>query len=209
MKFSRVRASRKRAPRQAILLVLEGTQTEMLYFKAVPNYLRLPFDLKPVSSRGSDALTVVEEAIRLKVENRRDAKRGEAALYDQIWAVFDRERVDKQPRINNAKQLAESNGIALAISNPSFEYWLLLHFQMVERELIDCQDIIRNFLKKHITAYEKTTDYSADLLPRHEIAISHSQRVWQFHGSTDFCPNPSTKVCTLMTELKRIARTHQ
>ena len=37
--------------------------------------------------------------------------------------------MDDHPNIPEAKQMAKANDINLAISNPSFELWLLLHFR--------------------------------------------------------------------------------
>jgi len=47
-------------------------------------------------------------------------------LYNSVWCVFD---VDDHPRVADARQMAADNGIELAISNPCFELWLLLHFR--------------------------------------------------------------------------------
>jgi hypothetical protein len=45
---------------------------------------------------------------------------------DEVWCVFD---VDEHPKLAEARDQANANGIQLAVSNPCFELWLLLHFQ--------------------------------------------------------------------------------
>lgn len=48
---------------------------------------------------------------------------------DQCWCVFDVEWPLNHPNLHNAVQLAQANGISVAVSNPCFELWLVLHHQ--------------------------------------------------------------------------------
>lgn len=66
-------------------------------------------------------MTLVTTAIERK------AKDGEEI--DEIWCVFDVESPKSHPNLLNAIALAKKNGINLAISNPCFELWLILHFE--------------------------------------------------------------------------------
>jgi hypothetical protein len=45
--------------------------------------------------------------------------------YDEVWCVFD---VDEHPYVADARERAYAAGLQLAMSNPCFELWLLLHF---------------------------------------------------------------------------------
>ena len=72
--------------------------------------------------------TLVERAVAMKREAALEAKRkkDENLKYDQVWCVFD---IDEHPFVPEAKQQARDNGIEVAISNPCFELWALLHFR--------------------------------------------------------------------------------
>ncbi|MGH3940412.1 MAG: RloB family protein, partial [Pseudonocardiaceae bacterium] len=45
------------------------------------------------------------------------------------WCVFDVEWPKNHPNLKQAIQLARDHNIRLAISNPCFELWLILHFE--------------------------------------------------------------------------------
>ena len=52
----------------------------------------------------------------------------------------------------------ESNGIKLAISNPCFELWLLLHFQ--DNPGMHSRQKVQQMLRKHAPNYNKGVDYA-------------------------------------------------
>jgi RloB-like protein len=101
-------------------------------------------------------LSVVETAISEKrlAEDRAKREGDENLRWDQVWAVFD---IDDHPNVDDAKQLASANGISLAVSNPCFELWALLHFAD-QRAHIE-RGKLRTELKKHLPAYDKQLDF--------------------------------------------------
>ena len=111
-----------RAPAARIVVVMEGASTELRYLKMFRRiYGHQSVTLVPIGGVG-DPRTVVERAI----EESRKLKRDSLADRDSVWAMFDR---DIHPRFAEAKNLAHGNGISLAISNPCFELWGILHYQ--------------------------------------------------------------------------------
>lgn len=48
---------------------------------------------------------------------------------DEYWCVFDVEWPRQHPKLREALALARRTGIRVAVSNPCFELWLILHFQ--------------------------------------------------------------------------------
>lgn len=48
---------------------------------------------------------------------------------DECWCVFDVEWPKNHPNLPEAVALARRHGVRLAISNPCFELWLILHFK--------------------------------------------------------------------------------
>ncbi|SNQ49364.1 conserved hypothetical protein [Frankia canadensis] len=61
--------------------------------------------------------------VRRAVEKARDPE------IDECWCTFDVEWPTNHPNLKQAVSLARENGIRLAISNPCFELWLVLHFE--------------------------------------------------------------------------------
>jgi hypothetical protein len=54
---------------------------------------------------------------------------GEDAEIDEFWCVFDVEWPRNHPGLRTAIEKAERNGVKVAVSNPCFELWLILHFK--------------------------------------------------------------------------------
>jgi hypothetical protein len=53
----------------------------------------------------------------------------EEAEIDEFWCVFDVEWPRNHPGLKDTVEQARANDIKLAVSNPCFELWLILHFQ--------------------------------------------------------------------------------
>src|ERR1035438_2177974 len=115
-----------RPPLPRFLIVCEGTQTEPGYFQETRHLERSLIDLE--MSPGGEPKALVERAVEKKKSAERLARsqRDSNLRYDQVWCVFD---IDEHRLIPEAKQQAGANGIELAISNPCFELWALLHFR--------------------------------------------------------------------------------
>ena len=117
-----------RDPRPIILIVCEGLNTEPQYFKQYINYCRNPLVQIKIAPERGVPLTLVKIAKEYKRSSVQSARRerDDNLVYDAVWCVFD---VDDHPNLANAKVMARDNGIELAISNPCFELWLLLHLR--------------------------------------------------------------------------------
>ena len=48
---------------------------------------------------------------------------------DEFWCVFDVEWPRNHPGLKEAMEQARQNNVEVAVSNPCFELWLILHFQ--------------------------------------------------------------------------------
>ena len=131
-KRNRERRPARRAPfadpKPTILIVCEGQVSEPEYFTGFTRAVRNPRVTIRIEGGAGVPQSVVEAAKRLKREAERQAKRekDDNIRYDFVWCVFD---IDDHPNIASASQMARDSGIELAISNPSFELWLLLHFR--------------------------------------------------------------------------------
>jgi hypothetical protein len=159
-----------------ILIAYEGMGAEKGYFNAIRQCLRLQptrFILAPHT--GTDPYTIVKQAISSREEQISDEAWIEG---DSAWAIFDGDehiRNDLQ-RWNNALQTAGKKKINLAISNPCFEFWYLIHFQDHSANLNNKQ--AESSLKIHIPNYEKSKIlYPEPLGPLTQDAIQRARQL--------------------------------
>jgi RloB-like protein len=115
--------------RKTLLVFCEGERTEPEYLNALklqPAIREVAAVEIRVAQAGSGAvpLTLVRRAV--DASSKALAENDEI---DEFWSVFDVEWPVNHPNLAAAIALAEANGINLAISNPCFEVWLILHLQ--------------------------------------------------------------------------------
>jgi RloB-like protein len=186
-------------PRRRILIVCEGEKTERGYFEAFQRDARNPRVSVEIANQTGEPLHVVRSAIKLKEQDEQRARRerDENLAWDEVWGVFD---VDEHPRLGDAKVLAKKNGVRLAISNPCFELWALLHFQD-QRAFIDRRRLIDQ-IKRHLPGYDKGLDY-AKLRPGYEDARERA-RVLSREATRAADPdrNPTTGVPALTESIR-------
>jgi hypothetical protein len=85
--------------------------------------------------------------------------------------------------------------ISLAISNPCFEFWLLLHFTEHEAWL-NGAGAVKTKLCRHLAGYDKTEVDFAHFAPGvHRDAIDRAQRL--SNGGRSHTNNPSTTMWRL------------
>ncbi len=118
-----------RKPRRTILIFCEGVKTEPEYLEALKRQPSVrdsaAVDLQVQNGLGGSVpSTLVSMAIDAR--NRSIEIDGEI---DEFWCVFDVEWPKNHPALRETVEQARQNGIELAISNPCFELWLILHFQ--------------------------------------------------------------------------------
>ncbi|MDR0284606.1 MAG: RloB family protein [Propionibacteriaceae bacterium] len=134
-----VRGSARRPYRERakkFLVVCEG-QTEKAYFEYVGRALHGVVDIKQCGD--SSPVAIVKLAARYA---RDDPVLGLGRdRYDEVWAVFDWDgRTDE---VLEAKRIAAKSGVQCALSNPSFEVWLLWHWRDYMRIGCAQNDVLR------------------------------------------------------------------
>jgi hypothetical protein len=143
-------------PRPHVLVCCEGEVTEPSYFNGLKregHNILLHVEVKP---GGLSPKTLVDYALDLKHDAEKNARgqRDDNLKYDEVWCVFD---VDAHERIPDAKQKAEANRIKMAISNPCFKLWLLLHFQEQSAH-IECHRV-QSACRDHMPGYDKEVPF--------------------------------------------------
>ncbi|TYB51247.1 RloB domain-containing protein [Nonomuraea sp. PA05] len=116
------RRTANRPERKTIVVFCEGEASEPDYINALKRLpeIRANTSINVEIDPGQGVpLTLVKRA----VERNRDDE------VDQCWCVFDVEWPKNHPNLKQAIRLAQEHGIRLAISNPCFELWLILHFE--------------------------------------------------------------------------------
>ncbi len=143
-RFNRIIGTR--SYRKVYNIFMEGTRTEPQYFEMLKEKdLPIHINLFP-SQQKTQPIQVLKRA-KNYIKNNALGKNEEAWL---VVDIDDRMKNDFQPLLN-WEQESKKHGVA--ISNPSFEYWLLLHFDKGNdvKNLKDC----REKLKKHLPLFEK------------------------------------------------------
>jgi hypothetical protein len=132
-------------------------------------------------------------------EAKRKAKAwwDEFLSYDEVWCVFD---VDEHPHLPDARQQARDNGIYLAVSNPCFELWALLHFQ-AQTAFLERGDA-RSRLQRHLPHYNKALPF-ARLHPNYAEAVQRAEELERRREDADDPGgNPSTGVHRLTERIR-------
>lgn len=116
------RKTANRPERKTVVIFCEGKASEPDYInglKRLPNvHSNTSINIEVDPHQG-----VPMTLVRLVIDRAADDE------VDECWCVFDVEWPKNRPNLQQAIQLARDNGIRLAISNPCFELWLILHFE--------------------------------------------------------------------------------
>ena len=172
------------------LIVCEGEVTERHYFNDLRILERILIEIKFIA--GATPKSLVERAVQEKRALRREKEK----IYEEIWVVFD---VDTHPFLAEARQQAKDNSIRVAISNPCFELWALLHFQD-QSASIKCAEV-RDLCKTYMPRYDKELPCSK-LLPLYEEALRRAQALQKAHEANGTVgANPSTGVFDLVRSI--------
>jgi RloB-like protein len=190
-------------PRPHLLIICEGKVTEPSYLRGLKEAEEIRLVDVIIDDQGGTPKTLVERGVaRMKAANKAaKGARDESLRYDEIWCIFD---VDDHPKLMDAKQQAEAHGLKIAVSNPCFELWLLLHFKdqraWIHRH--DAQAACRDEIKE----FEKRIDFK-EISHRVDAAVKRAtdlERWQETRGSLG--ENPSTTVHKLVERLKDLSK---
>ncbi|MGW1751890.1 RloB family protein [Streptomyces sp. NPDC002092] len=132
--------------RQRVLYVAcEGESTEVDYLR----YLNTRFGNGELIGNQRFVIHPVWKKNGYKPEEVVEAVKDKAAE-DEAWALFDR---DQHTRIPQAVAQAAATGVEVCFSHPSFDLWLLLHFQAFNGRQSGQSDTVKEKLRKADPAY--------------------------------------------------------
>ena len=191
-----------RTPKRTFLVFCEGKRTEPDYLNALKREPAIR-DVASVDIRidtaesGAVPKTLVERAAAARVRLPRE--QGEV---DEVWCVFDVEWPRNHPDLHEAKARARRGDVRLAISNPCFELWLVLHFAEHTRWLDN--DAAQKLRRRHDGSRGKELD-GAVYIPRRADAVRRARALTAKHegDGTDFPDdNPSSDVYRLVEAME-------
>jgi len=152
-------------PRPLYLIVTEG-ETEKNYFLMIKKRKTSNIAIKCLKAKHPDTIYIIKSANELLC-NCADRS------LSQCWIVLDTD-VLRAVDITELKRWQASNsGKRVGITNPIFEYWMLLHFESPEKEIK--KEHCKSKLSKHIPGYQTPFSNCQLLWPRIDYAISNAQ----------------------------------
>lgn len=134
-----------REPERVIIISCEGSNTEPEYFETIKeklsDYISVLLQIKIVpkeagASEPKDIIRNLENYIGEQYDYKSD--------YDEMWVVWDREKVEgRKAKILKILPECKAKNYNIAITNPLFEFWLLLHVvnisEFVNKDLYENQ----------------------------------------------------------------------
>ena len=172
-----------RSYRKIFLIATEGTRTEPIYFDMF-NSRQATIHVKILSTKKHDSsppqvLQLAEGFVKEKGLNKKD----------EVWLVIDRDQWTEE-QLRGVLRGCQGASFNLAVSNPQFEYWLLLHFEDgsgVTRSR-DCTQRLRrhlpHFEKSHLEV-QKVEPGIPDAISRAEAKDNRPCEDWpRTNGST-------------------------
>ncbi|MBR4028394.1 MAG: RloB domain-containing protein [Alistipes sp.] len=150
-----------------IVVASEGKDTERIYLHALANEFSNPRIHVHILERNEDEQNNSSPEHVLKQLN--DYK-GQYALEadDELWLVIDKDRWTEAMLSHVATVCVQDNFMHMALSNPCFELWLLLHLVDVELLTHEEQELWRKNRRK-----SKNTDPYLKIRLRQEIGSYH------------------------------------
>jgi hypothetical protein len=202
----------RKASYDRLLIVCEGSKTEPNYL----NEIRIKHRLQTAnveithSELGTEPIQIVDYAEQLFLHG--DATKNiKPKAFEKVFAVFDRDDhrtyFDALGKItslenrykNDIRQIVTFESI---VSIPSFELWLLLHFEDIQA--IMHRDEVLHRVKKHIPGYEKGNSGIYSLLEsRFDTATKRSIKLVDSNDPHDDT-QPYTKIHELAELLKKL-----
>lgn len=202
------RKTATRVSKPKILIVCEGSRTEPDYFNLLKGaYHLLSVVIVQTSTMGSAPISVVKSAVYLNQEQIK--LYGQSAAYEKVYCVYD---TDEHVSLASAIELIKTHKFNDIISNPCFEYWLLMHFKYTRSPFLKSSDktaaeMCQKELKQYLPEYQKTgvSQCFALLLDKTPTAITNSNRgISDAVATAEY--NPSTNMHELIILLQSLQK---
>lgn len=200
------RGGRKSPEKRRVLVYCEDACAGRQYFQGLRADLRFHPVQIAIGEGCGEPLGLVRDAVAhrqrapLSPADRRSA-------YDEVWCVID---VESPPhaRLQDALTLAREEDIRVALTNPCFDLWILLHFADVTAHVLPraLQKRIEKETACGFTAQHKHLRYEA-LDGLHQAAAGRAEairrRAEQMGRCDPLTANPWVDIDRMVAELRR------
>ncbi|NGX51235.1 MAG: hypothetical protein K1060chlam2_01099 [Chlamydiae bacterium] len=158
----------ERRYKKLFVISAEGSKTEPQYFTLFnqPHSIVLVKCLKRKSTNSSPTQVLKRMEGYLRKESLKNAY--------EAWLVVDKDDWTEDQLLELSKWAKKRANYNFALSNPNFEYWLLLHFEEGKGMKQPQECSIR--LKRHLRNYKKDIDGKNFTLERMKKAIPRAKR---------------------------------
>ena len=163
---------------QLFIIATEGQKTEHKYFSDFYSYplFRNPRIYIHVIKRRQAASSprhVLSELDKIKSEYK-------LRHYDELWMVVDKDAWKTQ-HLSTVARLCRQKNYSLAVSNPCFELWLLLHVKDIagcsppDQKLHIKKQYLITELRRILRGYNKNNPDTDKLFPTISLAINRAR----------------------------------
>jgi hypothetical protein len=198
--YSRRSADKTRDAR-LFVIATEDTNAPKQYFKI---FEMMSSRVKIVVCETTDNRSSPRHVIDRLVEHRRNEDLNED---DQLWALLDTDHWIEPNHVaglNEARSIAKQNGIRIAMSNPCFDLWLLLHHMD-----LPCGHGIRDangvaeYMRRNGFQFNKQRLNVVDYTPAAvRMAIERSARMMAADTGSGWPQSVGTQMHLLLEELR-------
>lgn len=212
--------------KKLIIIAFEGAKTEYRYFFHLKTHLKINLKSfvkielleRDEDNKNSSAPTKVVKTITNVIEDKEKLIKIKSKhsifddSYDIFWIVIDREKQEsKKVNLLKAIEICKENNIKISLVNPSFEFWLLLHFDISGYSKDDLFENKKNgnkrFLEKavgeKIGSYSKS-NFRTDFITSESITLAIKQEE-QFENELEkIIDNLGSNVGSLIKEVSDI-----
>ena len=196
-RFPRRSRAWKRPPRYILRVLSEGKVTEPSYLHEWARRNRQTVGIKLEDAGMTPAALVRRAREYVRTQPRKRAARD----FDEIWCVFD---TDQHANLPQAINEAGQSDIEVAVSNPCFELWLVLHARE-QTAHIDRHDVQRLASTLGLADDKRIPDTAWDaLIEGFETARQRARALDERHAGngSPLRENPSTDVWRLVDRLR-------
>ncbi len=136
------------------------------------------------SCQGRSPQAVVDRAIAAhdQLQKEQDKKTDRK---DAVWAVFDLEReAHCRQQAQKARGKAEKKKVKVAVSDPCYEVWTLLHLEETGEGFVDCAQVFDRVKQRWREEFDERLDRKTQIdcskiIGRRHEAASRAQKRWE------------------------------
>lgn len=177
----------KREARRRLLVVCGADVTESDYLRGLVAHVANPAVTVRITTKSCSPSQLIKHAGAQRELLRTD--------FDEVWCVFD---VDEFQDVPRAVWQASEAGIEVAVSNPCFELWLVLHFGPHTAYARTYKELLPH-LTRHLPHYDKSRLDFRHFEDGWESAVPRARRLAP--SGKEHEVNPATGMWTLVERI--------